>query len=336
MKRLIIYGFFAISAFINTSYASQNDLSMALVGTREAVLAVLQASFKTDIPNGSISPIPGAIGYQTSWDSVMRTRQTSVRANIRPMALLGSTQTSAFIVNFEFQVARFDGMYHIRSLKSEIEKQVLLTGQSVVVINDADMASYKTLQEQANTCIKNIKEDSDLQEISEKVMLSGGEPSIIMMANDDLPTLDEKKLIIKWAGKREVCNKMYREDASYFPGNPQAFAATNTIDSFNRLVLNLYKGTVSYGEFALKRAELNSANMQKSVDQAKEQLNAQARRAEVEQQLQIQRQAANAENNRATMEILRTLQPQAPAPIIQPSINCTSRNIGGVINTNCR
>jgi len=96
---------------------------------------------------------------------------------------------------------------------------------------------------------------------------------------------------------------------------------------FVGLLARLYAGQINYGQFVTGRIALAEQTRARSnaLREQTARLDAQAREQRVAR--------SNAELSNALM-LLQLSQPQ-PAPL-QPWVNCTSRNLNGVVHTNCR
>lgn len=110
-----------------------------------------------------------------------------------------------------------------------------------------------------DNCFRALKYEVEFQPIGDKVALAGGdiltfgnEQTFSMLANDSYPTSDEKQAIYKWAIKREQCVKNLPR------ANPFQQIAVEAHEAVQFLVLDLYKGSISYGQFARQRQEINS------------------------------------------------------------------------------
>jgi hypothetical protein len=100
-------------------------------------------------------------------------------------------------------------------------------------------------------CFNALKYDSQLQPISEKVELARvGDVTFGMLANEDRPTSEEKQAIFKWATKRDQCFNAYPP-----PNNLSTQAVRDGYNSVQSLILDLYKGAITYGQFAKQSRE---------------------------------------------------------------------------------
>ena len=103
-------------------------------------------------------------------------------------------------------------------------------------------------------CFEELGYDHDLYMIADKVALSGiAGQTFSMLANENFPTAEEKVAILKWGEKREVCSKSIEP-----PNNPIAQIGYEGFKAFQLLILDLYKGSMTYSQFARQRQEINN------------------------------------------------------------------------------
>lgn len=124
-------------------------------------------------------------------------------------------------------------------------------------------------------CINTLEHDAALQPISDKVSLAGKtDRQFSMMANESFPTPSEKEAIFAWATKRERC---INDNPPIAQVNREGFNAVQS------LILDLYKGTITYGQFTRQRQEIA-----KTVDAKKQQIIMQLLQQNQQQQMQQQ------------------------------------------------
>jgi hypothetical protein len=157
---------------------------------------------------------------------------------------------------------------------------------------DPDIERMDFLRKRYEQCFIEIGRNPALIGIANKVALekiSNPNTSFDMLSNGDLPTDDEKKLILKWGKEKEQCLNLKAEHNAMFP----PILGQILVDSDNQqqmLVIELYAGKLSYGEFAAKRQEIDSRT-KAQFQQAIGQLEAGFAQYEYQnRQLQIQRQ----------------------------------------------
>ena len=101
-------------------------------------------------------------------------------------------------------------------------------------------------------CMRDLANDPELYYIKDRIALGGiAQQTFGMLANESYPTSDEKKIILKYGSKREECRKKM---------NPSGNGALDQLQSsvFNAsqsLILDLYSGVITYGQFARKRQD---------------------------------------------------------------------------------
>lgn len=193
-----------------------------------------------------------------------------------------------------------------------------------------------TADDPSRKCLNSLGDDPQLAVLHSKV----GKPNEItsttleMLSNKDrVADGAEKKAVQYWAFTRNACieaGKRFREIY-------QPVMYTGLVESQNEafvvLLSKLYSGEYTYGEFNVARkqvaAKFSDAYRAAQVqEQQSIRSNQQARAA---QQAQASADFTNA------MMLLQAAQPRpAPAPILTPSISCSSRNVGGTVYTDCR
>lgn len=130
-------------------------------------------------------------------------------------------------------------------------------------------------------CFDALENDTELQVIRDKVALvSSNSQTFGMLSNENYPSSDEKPAIYKWAIKREQCvnsrplsndtvGQIYRE----------------TFNAVQSLILDLYKGTITYGQFTRQRQEIAKIAAAKT-----QQIIGQYQQQQMQQQQQYQQQ----------------------------------------------
>lgn len=130
-------------------------------------------------------------------------------------------------------------------------------------------------------CINTLERDSVLQPISDKVSLAGKTDRLFsMMANESFPTSSEKEAIFAWATKRERCI-----NDNPPPNNPITQVNREGFNAVQSLILDLYKGIITYGQFTRQRQEIA-----KIVDAKTQQIIGQYQQQQMQQQQQYQQQ----------------------------------------------
>lgn len=126
-----------------------------------------------------------------------------------------------------------------------------------------------------DACVISIVNDLQFAPLSSKIQLGGPVPSFDILTIQDRPTAEEKALIEKWVSARQTC---FAESAPWRSQwlHPALRGIPETVhSSFLILVAELYNGSLTYGDFAKKRAEL-SAEARRQQTAIVQQLNAQA------------------------------------------------------------
>lgn len=109
-------------------------------------------------------------------------------------------------------------------------------------------------------CVSALETDPELKAIRQKVALSGKEDNFFsLMAIEERPSPGERKVIVKWGSKRERCfNANPPPRDSYYDISVEAF------NLGQKLILELSRGEMSYGQFAEKRKEIKQSSLTKA------------------------------------------------------------------------
>ena len=334
MRSLFLAVLFLIAQ--SRAFAGANDLSMTVVGQRDQVLAVIHKSFETEFSNSSIGDWSGRIGYWAQFRGFF-TGMTGISAGLAPMANGDALEATAYKIEFSYKTQRNDGMTHVRSLKEQIIKQAALIGGVAVVDNPE---TYRTLSEQQGVCISKLENDPELAIISKKVALSKGDsPPIMMLADESKATEQEKAAIISWGDKRDKCNNLIKIATSFYPLDKRNYIFSEFADSANQLLLSLYKGKLTYGEFNIQRKTLAADAARRFAEATnnliQDQSNAQERSAEIARQNQLEQSRLLVEQQKANAMQTQANKIEYHPISIPQSSNCTSRAVGDTIQTNC-
>ena len=141
-------------------------------------------------------------------------------------------------------------------------------------------------------CFEALGYDPDLYMIADKVSLSGSDgQTFSMLANENLPTSEEKIAIFKWGEKRELCSK-----SRGAPNNPIEQIGYEGFKASQTLILDLYKGSMTYSQFAKQRQEIWNTSDARS-QQMKAQYLQQMMQMQQNQQQQQQGRQQHCETN---------------------------------------
>jgi hypothetical protein len=222
-----------------------------------------------------------------------------------------------------------------------------LKNQGWVEITPEEISQAKTLQAsliaKAKICFDKIKTQPQLNIISSKLSLGGlDEQTFSMLTNTSKPTEEEKTAINVYADLRKNCIKEHIKTQDQDPLAARQLYASST-GAVENLLVDLYKGNLTYGQFAQLRKEIATITMAGLVEIDKElKSNAADANARAEQ-MAVQRSIAfanitNAEANKTAADALKMESQKIQIPALQrssPNIHCTSQNFGGIVNTNC-
>lgn len=130
-------------------------------------------------------------------------------------------------------------------------------------------------------CLDALAYNTELQPIRDKVALvSVRDQTFGMLANENRPTSDEMQAIFKWGTEREQCLKIFPPSSN--PVDQLIHEGNNAIQS---LILDLYKGSITYAQFARQRQDIANA-----VDARTQQIIGQSQQQQMQQQQERQQQ----------------------------------------------
>ena len=120
---------------------------------------------------------------------------------------------------------------------------------------------WAIIKHESRQCLADLKNDPQLNAIADKVTLDTAydrDTYFDLLNIEDVPTATEKLAIRKWAVKLERCYKIKAQGYPYEPRNVAIWSAALDSDQLV-LILELQKGNLSYGKFAAKRLEVDTA-----------------------------------------------------------------------------
>ena len=119
---------------------------------------------------------------------------------------------------------------------------------------------WAILRHEFHQCLSDLKDDFELRPISDKVTLDtlyDRDEYFDLLGIESLPTGKEKVAIKKWASKLERCYQIQAQSYAYEPAEVAKWSAATDNEQL-LLVWELYKGKLSYGQFAAKRLEVDT------------------------------------------------------------------------------
>jgi hypothetical protein len=160
--------------------------------------------------------------------------------------------------------------------------------------------------------------DSRIDPIRKKVVIATSLDQPVsrrLMANESLPTEEEKIAIQVWAKQRELCQQSHAQIVGAPPAHLSAVRAANS-----QGLADLYAGRITYGEFAKQYERNRNAYLEQDAA-----LRVQARHEATREQL------ASQDDPSIPQQLFQSLQiPQSNA-----STNCTSQYLGLQIFSSC-
>ena len=318
-----------VSLTLSTVACADALNSIILVGEKDQVLQLIAKAIDAEFNNGTRTSYSDGVGYRTRFNSFL-TGASELTVYILPMGKGESVQADGYGLEFRWQTQRQDGRRHALAIVNQIIEQG--SKQTVVTI-DRNVSNYKTSNEQSGKCTSRLADDPELKSIADKVGLGGPkDQTFAMQANETLPTDEEKKIIMIWATKRDACAKGTKIQFTFWPNDPNVPIIQALLDTANQLILGLYKGALTYGQFAKFRSDANN------------------RYVEARQKIAAEMQAKNVEANerarRASMEAARLMieeqrainERYKPPAYISPQTtqtNCRTVRLGDSLQTTC-
>jgi hypothetical protein len=254
--------FFACVLFFSASAmaAEPTETHITLTGKQDAVLALLKKAIDADIADPQTTPLNGRIGYWVSFKTLV-TGRIGLAVTVTPLTKSDDPEPTAFRLEFTAQTERWDGTRNVRSLIEQIEKQAA-EQKDVTII--ADPTPYRTLFQQSADCYKRLETDTDLADIANKVALAKPDaPALSMLTDDSKPNDRERKAIALWASKRDACFNIRKAVMPFYPGDPKNNVIMEFAEKSSQLLLSLYKGNISFGDFVTQRKAVLLAQTQK-------------------------------------------------------------------------
>jgi hypothetical protein len=203
----------------------------------------------------------------------------------------------------------------------------------------------KETQDQCKEEMKNPELDPIKAKVELYRSINEGSVPFEIATNNTFPTAKEKSAIAKWAKIRESCvsrSTGFMSDAAKV-GTPLQNSFIEQEISFSRqiqarvgeLIVALYQGKLTYGEFSQKRYEMveNIASAERAYRAATLQSDRdiQIQGQQAAQQAQLQQQQNNLIAWQTYMQSVNARQPQT----VRLQSNCTTSRIGNTASTNC-
>lgn len=234
-----------------------------LMGKRQAGAVYLDGQFLGNLPDETyfyLQIAPGAHTLSAQATPGENDLSFEVRAGenhfisqvfARKVPVVGAIPLVGSVVGAFASIAKFE------VVGEEDGKAGVLECQQAALQDAATAGALATTQPD---CMLALESDPELKAISKKVALSGKEDNFFtLMAIEERPDKSERKAIVKWGSKRERC----------FNSNPPPRDAYYqlSVDTFNlgqKLILELSRGGMSYGQFAEKRKEIKQTSLTKA------------------------------------------------------------------------
>lgn len=302
-------------------------LTIILVGSKDQVMSLLNESMNAEFSRGVTTNLTDQIGFKSNFQGFF-TGATEFQTSVTPLVTGDSLEPTAYTLGFRWKTQFGDGKQHASSFITTIKSTAAKRGDVTIATS---VAGYKLLPEQSNRCFDLLVADKDLTILKNKIALDSiDNTNFSMLADDTYPTDQERKAIALYASKVEACRRPMKSLSLYYPNDPTANLYRAFTDSNDQLILSLYKGQLSFGNFAKIRKEnkvrVDDARM-KIVTEAKAQDAAALDRA---QRIAIEQQKLFVEQQRTYAEFYKPPVMQIPrmtstnCQLLGNQVNCTS------------
>jgi hypothetical protein len=207
------------------------------------------------------------------------------------------------------------------------------------------MDGVATALGQADVACANAMQSPELDPIRHKIELDRAHadlpPPFEMSVNNGFPSEEDLPVIARWASVREACLRRARAALVVPPTATPLQAAYleqkwsylgDSAARVSELIVGLYEGKLTYGEFAQKRYEIDAATLaaERQFDQAN---------AVADQQRQIQLAQEAREDFQAKLKAWalynQTIKDRKPQTVGVHGTCTTSRTLSGAIQTTC-
>ncbi len=333
LRAVLIWISLAFSALVllPTAQAESNDMTILLAGQKEDVLALLRKAIEAEFPDGVRNNAPKGVGYQIQFRTFFSgTNVLSVR--LFPMADGNATEPTGFLVGFDAQ----SSPRHANGLIEQIKKLAPATQGSVQLVGNRDQ--YRRLGEQAKVCQTNLARDERIAQLGTKVALGRStDASLAMLADSTRPSDVERQQIEIWSSLRASCVGLLKTDFGFLDPDPRMGLLLAQFDAADRLVLALYKGELSFGEFNERRKSLVSMSQSQIAETAarleKERGEQMARQQELARQQEIEARRMAIEQQKADAMTTQATKPPPMRSVL--GTTCRSQQLGNQVHTTC-
>lgn len=211
---------------------------------------------------------------------------------------------------------------------------IALAGCNATMPTAQSNVRFTTDDDPSRICFAALANKPELQVLQPKLGSIAAASGVTLehMARQDKATDDDKAAIKMWADERNKCidsGKQFRQmyQPTMYNGLPESSNA-----EFIIALSKLYSGEWTYGQFSTHRKQLSVKydGLWQAARQQEGQANQAAQSRRAAEQAQASADFANA------MLLMQAAQPRPPAPILTPSISCSSRTAGGTVYTECR
>lgn len=210
----------------------------------------------------------------------------------------------------------------------------------------ADSVQDASPKDQFSSCFQELSDDPDLKPIKGKLALIPKEGHAFnILTNNSKPTKAEKVAIRAYSEKAMACMSILDAPFNAAPSAARD-AFNNSKNGMQSLLASLYVGEITYGGYARSLTDLMSRE-KRAIDEAvsdeRRQL-AERENLQIQQNIERDKAYSASQQARATEDLvsaqrsanwIRMMQGFQQSLYQQQSINCTSRQSFGTVNTTC-
>lgn len=220
---------------------------------------------------------------------------------------------------------------------------VKTTPEAIQAQEKAKKDSTDIFRSSYEACRNNMASNPELALISGKIALAGPDAqTFAMLSNKEKPTEAEKTQIARYFDERKKCVEIankYRSSFGWPPSLTLIESASNS--AFDNLLVALHGGSLTYGDYARIRKEIQNNTASASI-QAEDELKKNAADSAARAQMianqnaiaQAQLTQAFAATQASTAMMIQANKPP-PTINVNTHSHCTSMAVGNQVNTNC-
>lgn len=322
---------FLVCTTASATTASANGSTAVLSGSADAARAVILKALQEEFPGATIVGLSYRAGFVAKTDSMFAGKK-EIFVGVVPMVSGTSMDISAFGVEIVVRPNKGDAQKIIESTNSRV-MELSSNRDDISLIKEH--TTYKTVPQRVSECLASLASDVEIVDLVGKIAVHQPQrPTLQMLVDSTKPTEAEKNQIAAWAAKKDQCIDLRKQHAAYYPADARLKMYLECNDKWNELILDLFKGNTTYGEYSTKSRQLVNDYLQRMAELAiklqKDDQDAQARQADIERKYAVESQKLNIESQKASAT------QRAADALTFPKQRCTTRIIGNIKTTQCQ